>query len=69
MRKLAGWFRTLSGDPPAARGTRVPETPGSPATLVMMLVLWIVGGCLIYTGAVSLPAAIRARPADLADFQ
>ena len=49
--------------------THVPETPGSPGTLVMLALIWIVGGGLIYTGIVSLPAAIRARPGDLPDFQ
>ena len=40
---------------------RVPDTPGSPAALVGMLVFWIVGGLLLYVGAVSLVAAAFAR--------
>jgi hypothetical protein len=40
---------------------RVPDTPGSPAALVGMLVFWIVGGLLLYTGVISLVGATLAR--------
>jgi hypothetical protein len=43
---------------------RVPDTPGSPAALVGMLVFWIIGGLLLYVGAISLVgAALPRRPA------
>jgi hypothetical protein len=40
---------------------RVPDTPGSPAALVGMLLLWIVGGLLLYSGAIGLLGAAFAR--------
>ena len=43
---------------------RVPDTPGSPAALVGMLVFWIIGGLLLFAGVVSLVgAALARRPA------
>jgi hypothetical protein len=48
---LAGWLPT-----------RVPETSGSPASLVAMLLLWIVGGCLAFLGLAALLGAFFARP-------
>jgi hypothetical protein len=41
---------------------RVPETPGSPATIVALLTLWIVGGSLTLLSLVSLLGAAVARP-------
>ena len=41
---------------------RVPETQGSPATLVAILLLWVVGGGLAYVGVVTLLGALFARP-------
>ena len=41
---------------------RVPETQGSPATLVAILLLWVVGGGLAYVGVVALLGALFARP-------
>ncbi len=48
---LSLWLRRL-----------VPETPGSPGTLVVVLLLWIVGGGLAVLGGVSFMGAIIARP-------
>ena len=42
---------------------RIPETNGSPASLVAVLVLWIVGGGLLFLGVASLVGALLARPA------
>ena len=41
---------------------RVPETPGSPATMVAMLVLWVLGGGLAYVGIIAIVGALFARP-------
>jgi len=41
---------------------RVPESQGSPATLVAILLLWVVGGGLAYVGVVTLLGALFARP-------
>ena len=41
---------------------RVPETQGSPATLVALLVLWVFGGGLAYVGVVAILGALLARP-------
>jgi hypothetical protein len=41
---------------------RVPEAPGSPASLVAVLVLWIVGGLLTLLGTAALAGAVLARP-------
>lgn len=41
---------------------RVPETQGSPATLVAILVLWVLGGGLAYVGIISVVGALMARP-------
>jgi MFS family permease len=41
---------------------RIPETPGSPASLVGVLVLWSVGGGLALLSAAALLGAIVARP-------
>lgn len=43
----------------------VPDTPGSPATLVMLLMLWILGGALALLGlAVALVALLRRDHGD-----
>ena len=42
--------------------SRVPETPGSPGTIVMLLVLWVFGGGLAYVGLVAIVGALFARP-------
>jgi hypothetical protein len=52
--------------PPTAR---VPDTPGSPAALVFLTLLWLIGGSMILVGLVTLPAGIRARPGEPPDFQ
>ena len=36
---------------------RVPETQGSPATLVAILVLWVLGGGLAYVGIIAVVGA------------
>lgn len=41
---------------------RVPETPGSPATIVALLVLWIIGGGLAFVGVTTILGALLARP-------
>jgi MFS family permease len=41
---------------------RVPETQGSPAMLVAILLLWVVGGGLAYVGVVAILGALFARP-------
>jgi len=41
---------------------RVPDTPGSPAALVAIVVLWVVGAGLAYVGVVTLLGALFARP-------
>ena len=41
---------------------RVPETQGSPAMLVAILLLWVVGGGLAYVGVVAILGALLARP-------
>jgi membrane protease YdiL (CAAX protease family) len=43
----------------------VGETPGSPASLVVLLVLWVVGGVLLTLSAAALAGAYRAKPPDL----
>jgi hypothetical protein len=40
---------------------RIPETSGSPASLVAILLLWLVGGCLAFLGLASLLGAVFAR--------
>jgi len=40
---------------------KIPETSGSPASLVAMLVLWIVGGSLAFLGLAALLGAVFAR--------
>ena len=40
----------------------VPETPGSPGTLVAVVLLWIVGGGLALLGGASFIGALVARP-------
>jgi hypothetical protein len=42
--------------------TRVPETPGSPGTLVMIAMLWVLGGGLAFTSALVLAGAAAGRP-------
>ena len=42
----------------------VPETPGSPATIVALLLLWIVGGGLAFLSLAALAGALTARPGD-----
>jgi len=38
----------------------VPETPGSPGTIVMLLLLWILGGSFAFAGlAVTIAALLR----------
>jgi MFS family permease len=45
---------------------KVPETQGSPASLVAIVLLWIVGGGLAYIGGVVLVGATLAlRPPDV----
>jgi drug/metabolite transporter (DMT)-like permease len=41
---------------------RVPETSGSPASLVLILLLWIIGGGLLFLGVASLLGASTASP-------
>jgi hypothetical protein len=41
---------------------RVPETPGSPGTIVAMLVLWVIGGGLTFVGLTTVAGALLARP-------
>jgi MFS family permease len=41
---------------------RVPETPGSPATIVALLVLWVIGGGLVFVGVATIVGALLARP-------
>lgn len=41
---------------------RVPETPGSPGTIVAMLVLWVIGGGLTFVGLTTIVGALLARP-------
>ena len=41
---------------------RVPETPGSPGTMVAMLVLWIIGGGLVLVGVTTMLGLLLARP-------
>ena len=43
---------------------RVPATDGSPASLVAVTLLWLIGGCLILTGLIALAGAVSARPAS-----
>ena len=40
---------------------RVPETSGSPASLVFILLLWIIGGGLLFLGMVSFLGAATTR--------
>ncbi len=40
---------------------RVPDTPGSPAALVAILLLWLIGGGFVFVGAASLLGAALAR--------
>jgi hypothetical protein len=42
--------------------TRVPETPGSPGTLVMLTLLWIVGGGLLWSSLAALAGGMAGRP-------
>ena len=45
---------------------RVPETPGSPGTIVALLVLWVIGGGLALLGVTTILGALLARsPADV----
>jgi hypothetical protein len=41
---------------------QVAETQGSPATLVAILVLWVLGGGLAYVGTIAFVGALFARP-------
>ena len=41
---------------------RVPETPGSPGTLVMIAMLWVVGGGLAFMSLIVLAGAAAGRP-------
>jgi len=43
----------------------VTETPGSPASLVILTVLWVVGGVLVVMSVVALAGAYRAKPGAL----
>jgi hypothetical protein len=45
----------------------VPETPGSPGSLVAIVLLWFVGGGLALLGGASLAGALAARPGPTAD--
>lgn len=40
---------------------RVPDTPGSPAALVAILLLWLIGGSFLFVGIASLIGAALAR--------
>jgi hypothetical protein len=40
---------------------RIPETSGSPASLVAIALLWLVGGCLAFLGLAALLGAVFAR--------
>jgi drug/metabolite transporter (DMT)-like permease len=42
----------------------VPETPGSPGTLVFLTLLWLLGGCMLFLGAIALAGGIVARPGE-----
>lgn len=41
---------------------RVPETQGSPATMVILLVIWVIGGGLAFVGVATIVGALLARP-------
>ncbi len=41
---------------------RVPETPGSPGTIVAVVVLWVVGGGLMFVSLPALIGALSGRP-------
>jgi cell division protein FtsW (lipid II flippase) len=41
---------------------RIPETDGSPASLVATVVLWVVGGGVSFLSAAALAGALAARP-------
>jgi hypothetical protein len=40
----------------------VPETPGSPGTIVGLMLLWLLGGSMAFLNLVALVGAIRAHP-------
>ena len=41
---------------------QLPETPGSPGTLVGVALFWVIGSCFIFFGLPALLGAILARP-------
>lgn len=41
--------------------TRVPDTPGSPAALVMLVLSWLLGGAMAVTAMIGVVAALLAR--------
>ena len=53
---------------------RVPDTPGSPAALVMFTLIWLLGGMMVIMGSASLLGAWLAKPGigtdetDMTDF-
>jgi hypothetical protein len=42
---------------------RIPETSGSPASLVLTLLLWVIGGGLLFLGVASFLGAAAVSPA------
>jgi peptidoglycan/LPS O-acetylase OafA/YrhL len=42
--------------------TRLPETPGGPAVLVVVALLYVIGFCLVFTGLAALLGAAVAKP-------
>ncbi len=62
------WGATLVGLAAGALLTfwlprRVPETPGSPGTIVAIVVLWVGGGGLMFVSLLALLGALLAKPA------
>jgi len=43
---------------------RVPDTPGSPAALVMFTLIWLLGGMMVIMGSASLLGAWMAKPGN-----
>jgi prolipoprotein diacylglyceryltransferase len=42
----------------------IPETPGSPGTLVAIALLWVSGACFAFAGLASVVGAVVARPRE-----
>ena len=45
---------------------RVPETNGSPASLVAIALLWVIGGSIVFASLPALLGALFAKPAPTA---